>query len=236
MDPVESWIDADSVRRMARQLLKPGNERELRQPEDAGFGPRFEGFLDSPAARTPSAEPPPLPDQAPPDRTPQPHVEDRPPEKTPPPVPSTAPPAPSAGDAKPFLSAEAPTPPPPPGSDTRGPLVARMERYRDWLSEKVGARGMFILDRDGDPVVDDPNYAKLHFLARSLSQAYRPVEGEAGNVHVKVGSDAYLAVVPVETDFGCLVLGAVLPNPLSAEAVKVVVRALAEAARPERRV
>ncbi|MGB6220552.1 hypothetical protein [Haloferula sp.] len=121
------------------------------------------------------------------------------------------------------------------GETRRGPLMERMFRFRDWLRRHAGARSVFVLDRDGQPVLDDPAYAKLHFLARSLSQAYRPVPGQPGNVHVKVGSDAYLVVIPVDTDFGCLVLGAVLPRPLDAPSVEIVAKALAEAAKPQGR-
>lgn len=127
------------------------------------------------------------------------------------------------------------TPPPLPDSlrsGRRGNLIERLGRFRDWLTDQSGARGVFVLDRDGKPVLDDPSYSKLHFLARSLAQAYRPDSGNAGNVHVKVGADAYLVVIPVETVFGCLVLGAVLNQPLSAGSVEVVSRALANAARP----
>ena len=117
----------------------------------------------------------------------------------------------------------------------RGPLVSRLEKFRVWMEGKVGAKGVFILDRDGEPIIDDENFNKLHFLARSLAQAYRPVAGEAGNVHVKIGAASYLVVVPVETEFGMLVLGSVMPHPLDANAVGVVARGLSEAARPQRR-
>jgi len=116
-----------------------------------------------------------------------------------------------------------------------GKLVARLEFFRDWLVSKFDAKGAFILDRDGEPVLDDPPYVKLHFLARSLAQAYRPVKGEPGNVHVKIGSASYLAVIPVETAFGCLVLGAVLPEPIEASAVSLVAHALETASTPTRR-
>jgi hypothetical protein len=118
-------------------------------------------------------------------------------------------------------------------AEEQNPLAARMEKFRAWLTETVDARGMFVLDRDGSPLVDDPTYGKLHFLARSLAQAYRPADGGAGNVHVKIGSDAYLAVVPVRTDFGALVLGAVLPHPLEASVVGEIADELEKSMRPE---
>ncbi|MEM1085965.1 MAG: hypothetical protein AAGI48_17785 [Verrucomicrobiota bacterium] len=117
----------------------------------------------------------------------------------------------------------------------RGPLMDRLLQFRDWLSRNAKARSVFILDREGQVVLDDPAYAKLHFLARSLSNAYRPVPGQPGNVHVKVGAEAYLVVIPVETTFGCLVLGTVLPKPLDAPSVEIVTKALADVAQPRRK-
>jgi hypothetical protein len=230
MDPVESWIDAEAVRRMARELLSPSDAAEpLEPPEDTGFGPDFEGFV-TPGERPTPPDPSPATSSVSAATAPS-----SPPPEAPqlPPVAATgdAPPPPETDVARPFLSAEQP---PPDVPARRRPLISRLERYRDWLHEKSGVHGVFILDRDGDPVLEDPAYGKLHFLARSLSQAYRPVEGEPGNVHVKIGAESYLSVIPVDTDFGRLVLGIVLAKPLNAEAVAVVTRVLGEAARPER--
>ncbi|BCX49418.1 hypothetical protein HAHE_33260 [Haloferula helveola] len=209
MDPVEPWIDADAVRRLARQLVVPPRSGPSRGSEDPGFGPGFEGFIPGgqPALKS---VPEPSPEEAP---EPKPFL-------------STEP---VAREAPPALPEEAPE------DAVRGPLVARMEGFRDWMVRNLDARGAFILDREGEPVLDDPAYAKLHFLARSLAQAYRPVKGEVGNVHVKVGAEAYLTVVPVDTAFGRLVLGTVLSKPLDAESAAVVAEALSRASRPERR-
>lgn len=117
-------------------------------------------------------------------------------------------------------------------SEGRGPLWERLSRFRDALIRHTGAQGVFILDREGKPVMEDPAFGKLHFLARSLAQAYRPVAGQSGNVHVKIGSNAVLEVVPVETPFGCLVLGAVMPRALTAAAVAEIAEALRQAATP----
>ncbi len=111
-------------------------------------------------------------------------------------------------------------------------MLERLARFRDALIRHTGAQGVFILDREGKPVMEDPAFGKLHFLARSLAQAYRPVAGQAGNVHVKIGSNAVLEVVPVETPFGCLVLGTVMPRPLTASAVAEIAAALRQAAKP----
>lgn len=226
MDPIEPWIDADEVRRMAQRLTAPVAKAPTNAPVDPGFGPGFEGFIGSDRKEDSS---PPLQKS---------HPEPRPAPETPTERPAQSVPVVerhSEDEPKPFLISQ---PAPSREADVsgeRGPLVARMEKFRQWLAEKVDARGMFVLDREGSPVIDDPVYGKLHFLARSLAQAYRPSNGGAGNVHVKIGSDAYLAVVPVKTDFGALVLGAVLPEPLEASAVESIAKGLTEALRPERR-
>lgn len=201
MDPLEPWIDASAVRRMAERLLQPTGEPALEPGPDAGFGRDFVGFT---GVEEEVVLPPPLPAAEAPARVFQPVG---------PAV--VAPPA-----------AEVAT------TERRGPLVVRLARFREALIRHTGAQGVFILDREGKPVMEDAAFGKLHFLARSLAQAYRPVEGQSGNVHVKIGSNAVLEVVPVETPFGCLVLGAVVARPLAAAAVGEIATALREAATP----
>jgi hypothetical protein len=288
MDPIESWMDAEAVRRLAGRLLVPVDKPEVSAPEDAGFEPGFVGYVAVPPAvvAPPVVPPPSVPEQqvamqvpAPvpaavpeaadvwEDRTPipepapvetpipwkaaeevvevpRPFLSDPPMEAAPaaePPVAAVAPPQPvEPPPPPPPVVAVVPPPAEPPVESVQpapleGKLMARLEYFREWLAARFGAKGAFILDRDGDPVLDDPAFGKLHFLARSLAQAYRPVKGEPGNVHVKIGSASYLAVIPVETAFGCLVLGAVLPEPLEAPAVSTVARALELASQPAKR-
>jgi hypothetical protein len=219
MDPLEPWIDASSVRRMAESLLAEPRGMTADPGPDAGFGTEFVGF----AGESPALPPPPAP----------PVVASPAAVAGPPDVPGIAP---AIEVPKPFTPAEAipaPGPAAPSASrERRGPLLERLARFRDSLIRHTGAQGVFILDREGKPVMEDPAFAKLHFLARSLAQAYRPVAGQAGNVHVKIGSNAVLEVVPVETPFGCLVLGAVMPRPLTAAAVAEIAAALRQAATP----
>lgn len=203
MDPLEPWIDASAVRRMAERLLEDSNEPEVVAGPDAGFGTDFVGFAGGSPERAPAVA-----------------AEEAPalifePVSVPAELPAQ-------------VAAAAPASPP----EGRGPLWERLSRFRDALIRHTGAQGVFILDREGKPVMEDPAFGKLHFLARSLAQAYRPVSGQAGNVHVKIGSNAVLEVVPVETPFGCLVLGAVMPRPLTAAAVAEIAEALRQAATP----
>ena len=49
---------------------------------------------------------------------------------------------------------------------------------------------------------------------------------------VKIGAGATLEVIPVETTYGCLVLGAVVPEALPPAAVSAVMEALMLVATP----
>jgi hypothetical protein len=213
MDPLEPWIDASAVRRMAERLLVDAGEPEVAAGPDAGFGSEFVGFAGDPAGRVHAGQPPVV------------RVAEEAPAMPFTPVAVAGPAA--AEEALPVVPQPERAQP-----ERRGPLLERLARFRELLIRHVGAQGVFILDREGKPVMEDPAFGKLHFLARSLAQAYRPVAGQAGNVHVKIGANAVLEVVPVETPFGCLVLGAVVARPLSAAAVAEIAAALRQAATP----
>lgn len=219
---------------MAESLLAAPRGAAANPDPDAGFGLEFVGFtgdvpppraVEAPlavAAPAPVAEPVPAPQPVP---------------EAPPrvftPVEAAPPPAPEPRrEPEPVAAVPVPAVVPQAPQERRGPLLERLARFRDALIRHTGAQGVFILDREGKPVMEDPAFGKLHFLARSLAQAYRPVSGQAGNVHVKIGSNAVLEVVPVETAFGCLVLGAVMPRPLTAAAVAEIAAAMRQAATP----
>ena len=115
----------------------------------------------------------------------------------------------------------------------RGPFLDRITRFRDWLHHSFSATGIFILDREGAVIFDESSHGRLHFLARSLALASRRPGALAGNVHVKIGAGVTLEVIPVDTAYGCLVLGAVVPEALDPPAVLAVMEALSlVAARP----
>jgi len=131
------------------------------------------------------------------------------------------------------------TPPPAPepvretiASSARGPFLDRIHRFRDWMRHHFAATGIFILDREGSVIFDESNHGRLHFLARSLALASRRPGSTAGNVHVKIGAGATLEVIPVDTAYGCFVLGAVVPESLQPEAVSAVMEALTMVAAP----
>ena len=117
-------------------------------------------------------------------------------------------------------------------STARGPFLDRIQRFRDWMHHHFAATGMFLLDREGAVIFDESNHGRLHFLARSLALASRRPGSSAGNVHIKIGAGATLEVIPVETAYGCLVLGAVVPESLPPAAVTAVMEALCQVASP----
>ena len=156
-------------------------------------------------------------------------------------------PAPDAGFDDAFVgyaSDPVPQPPAPPPvreviplapltqTTARGPFLDRITRFRDWLHHSFSATGIFILDREGAVIFDESSHGRLHFLARSLALASRRPGALAGNVHVKIGAGATLEVIPVETTYGCLVLGAVVPEALDPAAVLAVMEALSLVAAP----
>jgi hypothetical protein len=150
----------------------------------------------------------------------------------------------AATPAPPVVSQETPPPPAPVRSPVttsapesspaaaRGPFLKRIRQFRDWMGGRFSASGIFILDREGAVIFDENGHNRLHFLARSLALASRRPGTTAANVHVKIGAATTLEVIPVETAYGCLVLGAVVPEALPPAAVQSVMTALAEIAKP----
>lgn len=210
MDPIYPWLDPIEVRRLAERLMKP-NREPTTTVVDAGFDEGFVGFASSqnftqtPQASGPVASPPPLPPEVPAPVRPS---------------------APTPSSPSPSLEvADNPT-------TARGPFLDRITRFRDWMRHNFSATGIFILDREGAVIFDETSHGRLHFLARSLALASRRPGTSTGNVHVKISAGATLEVIPVETAYGCLVLGAVVPESLAPASVSAVMDALALVASP----
>ncbi len=211
MNPLNSWLDADEVRRLANRLMKP-----VRNPamtlSDIGFDEQFIGFAESSPARPnipadPNTGEPELP--TPVAKSP-----------TPPPLPQPQPPVPSAGS---LMDA------------ARGPFLNRIQRFRDWMRQNFSATGVFLLDREGSVIFDESDHGRLHFLARSLAHASSRENAPTRNVHVKIGAGATLEVIPVETAYGRIILGAVVPQPLGTQAITAIDDALKQVATPPKR-
>jgi hypothetical protein len=211
MDPLRSWVDADEVRRLAARLIEPA--RDPATPVPAGEPGFDEGFVGFTGERSATAEPSAATTPTPPPAT----------KPTPPPAPEPS-----------FQPRERDTPAPAPQS-ARGPFLEKIRRFREWMGREFGAAGVFILDREGAVIFDDGLHDRLHFLARSLALASRRPATGTGNVHVKIGAGTTLEVIPVETAYGCLVLGAVVPGSLPPASVQAVMEALASIASPGER-
>lgn len=200
MDPINPWLDAAEVRRLAERLMQPAHNPGA-SVTDAGFDEAFEGFATSR---------PPAPIEVAPAGVSDFRNESR------------------SDSGPPALT----SPREPIASSARGPFLDRIHRFRDWMHHHFTATGIFILDREGAVIFDESNHGRLHFLARSLALASRRPGSSAGNVHVKIGAGATLEVIPVETAYGCLVLGAVVPESLSPASVTAVMDALTLIATP----
>jgi hypothetical protein len=195
MDPLNPWIDASEVRRLAMRLMRPSHDQQV-SVADAGFDSAFVGF----AAESQSD---PIPEKSP----------------------GIAEPAPPASEV-PVIA------PAPASSEMRGPLLERLRTFRDWLGTEYSASGVFILDREGAVIFDENSHNRLHFLARSLAMASRRPGNSAANVHVKISAASTLEVIPVDTPYGCIVLGAVVPGALPNAAVQSVMATLAQIMDP----
>lgn len=138
----------------------------------------------------------------------------------------------------PLMPTLTPAPPPPVHAPhaspvkVRGPFLERMSRFRDGLHGQFAAKGVFILDKEGAVIFDESDHSRLHFMARSLAMAAKKSSDGPGNVHVKVGSTTMLEVIPVDTVFGRIVLGLLVEQPLSADAVVRITHALQMAVAP----
>lgn len=221
MDPINPWVDANEVRRLAERLLIPSSQPDP-NVRDAGFDSEFIGF----ASERPSAplQPPPAP------RPPAPEITvpayPAPPVTQAAPVPSAAPAAPTPSPASPFQAVVEPR------TTVRGPFLDRITRFRDWFVNEFSATGMFLLDREGSVIFDESGNTRLHSLARNLALASRKPGSPPANVHLKIGTRATLEVIPVETAYGYLVLGAIVPDTLPPAAIAEVMDALVKAASP----
>jgi hypothetical protein len=224
MDPIYPWLDPVEVRQLAEGLMKPARETPLTL-SDAGFDEGFEGFakgqlfISTPPVSTGPPQALPTP----------PELASPAPEVPAPAAPIVVPDPPVTDSATPALVE------PESQESARGPFLDRINRFRDWMRHEFSATGIFILDRDGSVIFDESTHGRLHFLARSLALASRRPGASGRNVHVKIGAGATLEVIPVETAYGCLVLGAVVSESLPPASVHAVMEALSQAATPQNR-
>lgn len=124
-------------------------------------------------------------------------------------------------------------------SGSRGPFLDRLHRFSGTLRQDFAARAMFLIDNDGQVLLDEVENPKLIQVARTLANASctanRQSAGSAavGNLHVKIGTNATLEVVPVRSRYGLLVLGVIFAAPLGAARVSQLTALLEQAVDPE---
>lgn len=227
MDPIYPWLDPIEVRRLADRLMKPTREPSVLVTE-AGFDDGFVGFAtgqsEAETASSPAIAPPPITQPDPPSVSPAAPAKIAPSPFTPAPI-AEAPPTVEMQKAVPQVHAENRT-------TARGPFLDKINRFRDWMRHNFSATGIFILDREGAVIFDESNHGRFHFMARNLALASRRPGTPASNVHMKIGAGATLEVIPVETAYGCLVLGAVVSEPLPPPSISAVIEALSQVATP----
>lgn len=238
MNPIEAWVDREELRRIAAALLPKANPNQP-PPNDGTYGEEFIGYaVESEVSfpEPPQEGPPatnlvfkngrnalasareiaqrggllgtPTPDSAPIPDSPHP--------------PSSLTPAASAS-AQPEPSA--------PSTMAPTPFVARLQAFGTWLREGVQARAFFVIDREGGVLIDEVQTPKLLQVARTLAQASRTANRQAGataigNLPVNLSPEAVLEVIPLQSQYGPLTLGVILPQVLSPSTVEKVVQGL----------
>ena len=122
---------------------------------------------------------------------------------------------------------------------SRGPFLDRLHRFSQLVRQDFGASAMFLIDNDGQVILDEVENPKLIQVARTLANASytasRQSAGSAavGNLHVKISASATLEVVPVHSRYGLLVLGVVFAAPLGSERVTQLTSLLEQAVEPQ---
>ena len=124
--------------------------------------------------------------------------------------------------------------------DARGPFLSRIRQFSQVIREDLGAKAMFLIDVNGQILLDEVENAKLIQVARTLAnasqRANRQSAGAAavGNLHVKIGASSTLEVIPVDSRYGLLILGVIFPGPIGAVRVMQVADELYRTIEPRR--
>ena len=136
----------------------------------------------------------------------------------------------AADTKKPEPAAPEPSPVPeiPPASPSLARLLQRIYIFRDWLVKNFQAEEIFILDCEGKVIFDESGHGRHHFMGRNLASASHG----SGYIHVKIGPGAILDVIPCETPYGRIVLGALVPDALPPDYIRTITEILIQTASP----
>ncbi len=224
MDPIAPWLDRDELRRLAEALIaQPPEGDDPRAPET--YGDSFEGFAEADAKPSEPDETGPAPEQTT---------------------------AASGGEAQArealsaaraiaargglladgdSTSGPAPAAAAPSSRPARVPFVERLQTFGSWLREGISTATWFLLDREGRVLADEVHSAKLHQVAGTLARASRTATRQAGGsavtgLRVRIGPEQTMEVVPINTRFGPLVLGVIVPRPLPPESAETLAIAM----------
>ena len=122
--------------------------------------------------------------------------------------------------------------------NAKGPFLSRIRQFSQVIREDLGAKAMFLIDVNGQILLDEVENPKLIQVARTLAnasqRANRQSAGAAavGNLHVKIGASSTLEVIPVDSRYGLLILGVVFPGPIGAVRVMQVADELHQTIEP----
>ncbi len=225
MDPIESWLDAKEVRQMAERLLAPLSEEDQSTP--VAVTPLPTEASEVPISSAASMEP---------------SVKDSTKmavghaladarriaegsgmltaksasESSPLPAPSAEPQDQHQGQDFGGLNTGA-----------QGLFLERLEKFSTLLRERTSASAMFLVDHDGQVMIDEVGNAQCIQMARMLVDASKVAELK--NFHVKIGASKMLEMIPCRNRDGVLMLGIVCPAPIGVKAVQQVAESLQEA-------
>ncbi len=113
------------------------------------------------------------------------------------------------------------------------PILNRVKTFGRWLKGPVGAQNFFVCNSEGKILIDEVENPKLIQVARSLVSASNggsKTEVPTESLHVRIGEDSLLEVVPTPSQFGILILGLIVDYPLPDYLVNEIRRGLEEVA------
>ncbi len=124
-------------------------------------------------------------------------------------------------------------------SKPRGPSFDRLSEFSLIVRENLGARAMFLLDSDGQVIIDEVKNPKLIQVARTMTNASYTAHRQSvesavvGNFHVKIAAAITLEVVSMQCRDGILTLGVLFSAPIGSERVIELAGWLEKAVMPE---